>query len=97
LTSFAFSGVMKAIQKEIDMKQTTIKQSKENALKVYEEKQAEIEKLLKQIAAGLQAHDRRASGQGGHHWGHVGDLTDIEVELREISDRLNGRGEYAKG
>lgn len=71
--------------------------SREGSLAKYEEKQAEIVKLLRQIAVGLQAHDRRASGQGGHHWGHVGDLTDIAAELREVSDRLNGTGEYAKG
>jgi hypothetical protein len=71
--------------------------SREGSLQKYEEKQAEIEKLLKQIAAGLQAHDRRASGQGGHHWGHVGDLNYVAGQLREVSDMLNGKGEYAKG
>ncbi len=89
LTSFGFGGVMKATQKEIAMKTT--------ALEEYEAKQDEIEKLLKQIKAGLQAHDRRASGQGGHHWGHVGDLTKIAGDLQDISDRLHGKGEYAKG
>ena len=37
----------------------------ENALDAYEQKQAEIKKLLKQIEAGLLKHDRNASGQGG--------------------------------
>jgi hypothetical protein len=78
------------------MKKQNLTRSAES-LQAYEDKQAEIEKLLKRIAVGLQAHDRRASGQGGHHWGHVGDLTDIAAELREVSDRLNGTGEYAKG
>jgi uncharacterized protein (DUF3084 family) len=71
--------------------------SRESSLQKYEEKQAEIEKLLKQITVGLQAHDRRASGQDGHHWGHVGDLNKIAGDLRDISDRLHGTGEYAKG
>lgn len=69
----------------------------QTALEAYEAKQEEIEKLLKQIAAGLQAHDRNASGPGGHHWGHVGDLNQIAAELQDISDRLHGKGEYAKG
>jgi hypothetical protein len=70
--------------------------SREGSLEKYEEKQAEIEKLLREIKVGLQAHDRAASGQGGHHWGHVGDLTHIADELQDISNRLHHRGEYAK-
>jgi hypothetical protein len=65
------------------------------ALEEYEKKQAEIKKLLKQIDAGLQAHDRAASGTG-HHWGHVGDLTDIAEVLTDIKDRLHQTGEYVK-
>jgi len=71
--------------------------STQTALEAYEEKQAEIKKLLKQIEAGLQKHDRAASGQGGHNWGHVGDLADIQKTLIDIKDRLHGTGEYAKG
>jgi hypothetical protein len=71
--------------------------SRECSLQKYEEKQAEIEKLLKEIKVGLQAHDRNASGLGGHHWGHVGDLNRITEELRDISNRLHSKGEYAKG
>ena len=70
--------------------------SREGSLEKYEEKQAEIEKLLKQITVGLQAHDRAASGSGRHHWGHVGDLTHIAGQLREINDMLHHKGEYAK-
>ena len=70
--------------------------SRENSLQRYEEKQAEIKKLLKQIEAGLLKHDRAASGPGGHHWGHVGDLNQITSELSDIRDRLMGTGEYAK-
>lgn len=66
------------------------------ALAEYETKQAEIAKLLRQIQAGLQAHDRDASGMGGHHWGHVGDLNRIVAELTDIRDRLYGTGEYSK-
>lgn len=66
------------------------------ALNEYETKQAEIKKLLKQIEAGLQKHDRAASGQGGHNWGHVGDLADIKKSLTDIKDRLHSTGEYAE-
>jgi len=65
------------------------------ALKEYEDKQAKIQKTLKQIAAGLEKHDRDASVKGGHHWGHVGDLVDILKTLEDIKDRLHGTGEYS--
>lgn len=64
------------------------------ALQAYEEKQAEIEKLLKQIEAGLLKHDRGCTPR--HHWGHVGDLNKIVNELTDIRDRLHRTGEYAK-
>ncbi len=68
--------------------------SRESSLQKYEEKQTEIRKLLKQIEAGLLKHDRNASGQGGHHWGHVGDLADIAHTLTDLKDRLHNTGEY---
>jgi len=73
------------------------KTAKQDALEEYEAKQAEIKKLLKQIEAGLQQHDRKASAQGGHHWEHVGDLTSIAETLTDLRDRLHNTGEYAKG
>jgi hypothetical protein len=75
--------------KEIIMTQQT-------ALEAYETKQADIEKLLKQIQAGLLKHDHKASGPGGHNWGHVGDLTDIAATLADLRDRLHSKGEYAE-
>ena len=78
------------------MKHTTVKQAKETALKQYERKQVEIRKLLKQIEVGLEKHDRKASIKGGHHWGHVGDLTDIASTLTDLKDRLHNTGEYAQ-
>lgn len=66
------------------------------ALTEYKTKQAEIAELLNQIEVGLQKHDRDASGKGGHHWGHVGDLNRIMAELTDIRDRLRGMGEYSK-
>jgi hypothetical protein len=68
----------------------------QESLEKYEETQAEIEQLLKEIKAGLQVHDRTASGNGGHHWGYVGDLRHIAGELRDISNRLHSKGEYEK-
>jgi len=73
-----------------------IKQAQADALKEYEAKQAEIKKLLRQIEVGLEKHDRNASGPGGHHWGHVGDLTSIAETLTDLKDRLHGTGEYAE-
>ncbi|RPI95378.1 MAG: hypothetical protein EHM40_03250 [Chloroflexi bacterium] len=75
----------------------SIKSIKQDALKEYETQQAQIRKLLKQIEAGLQKHDRNASSNpGGHHWGHVGDLTSIAETLTDLRDRLHGTGEYAE-
>jgi len=69
---------------------------KQDSLKEYEAKQKEIRKLLKQIEVGLEKHDRDASGQGGHHWGHVGDLASIASTLTDLKDRLHNTGEYAR-
>jgi hypothetical protein len=67
------------------------------ALETYEEKQQEIEQLLKQIKAGLELHDHKASkSRDGHNWAHVGDLNRITAELQDISDRLHDKGEYAR-
>lgn len=68
----------------------------QTALEAYEEKQAEIKKLLAQIKVGLEQHDRKASTKGGHHWGHVGDLADIANTLKDIKDSLHKTGEYAE-
>ena len=70
--------------------------NKQTALEAYEEKQAEIKKLLAQITVGLEQHDRKASTTGGHSWGHVGDITDIAATLTDLKDRLHQTGEYAK-
>jgi len=69
---------------------------KQDSLKEYETKQKEIRKLLKQIEVGLEKHDRNASGQGGHHWGHVGDLASIVETLTNLKDQLHKTGEYAE-
>ena len=66
------------------------------ALEEYEAKQEELKKLLKQNEAGLLKRDRNASGKGGHHWGHVGDLNAMINTLTDIRDRLHQTGEYAK-
>lgn len=76
-------------------RQKEIKLSKVEALNEYEAKQKEIKKLLKQIEVGLEKHDREASGSGGHHWGHVGDLASIASTLIDLKDRLHNAGEYA--
>jgi hypothetical protein len=73
-----------------------MKTVKASSLKEYEAEQVRIKKLLKQIEVGLEKHDRKASGQGGHHWGHVGDLGHVASDLEELRDFLMGIGEYAK-
>jgi hypothetical protein len=78
------------------MKRTTVRHEKQQALLKYEDQKGEIKRLLQQIKTGLEEHDRNASLEGGHHWGHVGDLNRIESELRDIRDRLMSEGEYAK-
>jgi len=70
--------------------------NKAGALEQYETAQIKIKRLLKQIEAGLEKHDRKTSGQGGHHWGHVGDLNRIAGELEEINNLLHSKGEYAE-
>lgn len=69
---------------------------RDESLVKYESKKAEIRKLLKQIEAGLEKHDRNASTHGGHRWGHVGDLASIADTLTDLKDRLHGTGEYAE-
>jgi hypothetical protein len=66
------------------------------ALEAYETSQVQIERLLKKIKWGLEEHDKAASRDGGHSWGHVGDLLDIQEELTDISNRLHQEGEYAE-
>lgn len=85
------------------MTDTTDQQTKtpavrfETPLQAYEAAQEEIRRLLKQIEAGLEAHDKRASANaGGHTWGHVGDLNGITQTLKDIKDRLHVSGEYKK-
>jgi len=68
--------------------------NEKTALEVYEEKQAEIEKLLRQIKNGLLQHDRGCTPH--HHWGHVGDLTRIVEQLTDIKDILHRTGEYSE-
>ena len=69
----------------------------ESPLQAYESTQEEIRKLLKQVEAGLEAHDKQASSKnGGHNWGHVGDLNGIAHVLKDLKDRLHSTGEYSK-
>ena len=73
----------------------TTKTTQQDASKAYKAKQAEIEKLMQQITAGLDEHKRDAYNQGNLHWGHVGDLASIAETLTDLRDRLLGMGEYA--
>lgn len=69
----------------------------ESPLQAYESAQEEIRKLLRQVEAGLETHDKKASSRaGGHNWGHVGDLNAIAHTLKDLKDRLHETGEYSK-
>jgi hypothetical protein len=72
------------------------KPKEKTALAAYEAEQERIEKLLAKIQAGLEAHDRKASLDGGHHWGHAEYMRHIAVTLQDLSDSLYGEGEYAQ-
>jgi hypothetical protein len=74
---------------------TVLQPVEDSPLKEYEVKRAEVLKLLKQIEAGLEQHDRRASSLVGHHWGHVGDLITVIRDLTDIKDRLHLTGRYS--
>ncbi|MBS4062728.1 MAG: hypothetical protein KG029_20200 [Bacteroidetes bacterium] len=65
----------------------------DSALAKYEEKQAAIKKLLKQIEVGIEKSDRGRTE--AVHWGHVGSLAHIEGQLQDIKDMLYQTGEYA--
>jgi hypothetical protein len=43
---------------------------------------------------GLASHDVSADPEQ-INWGHVGDMAETYIALRQISDRLFGEGEYA--
>lgn len=59
-------------------------------LERYEEKQAEIRKLLKQIEAGLEKHDRATSGKpGGKNNNDVWDLNNVVHLLQEARTYLS--------
>jgi len=63
-----------------------VKATKQTALKEYETQQAQMK------------HDRTASSNpGGHHWGHVGDLTSIAETLTDLRDRLHSTGDTEVG
>ena len=59
----------------------------------YAENRDAIAELLGSIRDGLDAH---AGKFNGRNWGFVGDLESIRATLRDLSDRLNGSGEYAE-
>lgn len=51
-----------------------------------------MQKHLEDIKAGIAAH----AAEGDKHWGHVGDMQSYAASLKELSDRVNQKGEYAR-
>jgi hypothetical protein len=80
---------------EQGIKKTVLQPVEDSPLKEYEAKRDEVRKLMKQIEAGLEQHDRRALSLVGHHWGHVGDLISVIEALTDIKDRLHLTGRYS--
>jgi hypothetical protein len=52
-----------------------------------------INGLLAKIHKGIVAHE---NGSDEKHWGHVGDLGHLADQLQNLSDQINGEGEYAE-
>ena len=59
----------------------------------YESEVTEALRLTARIKSGLTKHANRAESEPGH-WGYVGDLIDINNELRELVDKLHLENEY---
>lgn len=67
-------------------------QNLNEAQKAYSEAKKEAQELLKSISRALI--DTPAACNG--NWGLVGDMNALISDLKDINDRMNGSGEYAK-
>jgi len=64
------------------------------ALDAYMEHHSAALALVERIHDGLASHDVSPDPEE-ISWGHVGDMAETYIALRQISDRLFGEGEYA--
>ena len=70
----------------------------EKVARDYCKAQAEAEALLEEIKKALTERAMQHAHNGGPlrtHYGYVGDIAAVASDLRQIADRLIGRGEYA--
>ena len=63
----------------------------QKAEEAYQLMQKNIKIAMRNIEIGLADHNKQT-----HDWSHEGDLEEILKTLADLSDRLNGTGEYAK-
>lgn len=64
------------------------------ALDAYMEHHTAALALIERIHEALDDHDDVPAE--GLHWGHVGDITETERELRLVADRMFHEGEHAE-
>ena len=63
------------------------------ALEAYMEHHAAALALVERIHGAIESHDVSPEPES-INWGHVGDMAETYIALRQISDRLFGEGEY---
>lgn len=65
------------------------------AAQAYEQRAANVRKLAAQVAAEVDAYDRRRSSKPGaaSNWGHAGDMEAVEAQLVEAL-RMLGHPAY---
>lgn len=68
--------------------------SNDKALAAFMTRKAEIDTMLARLQGLSDEHFE--ANPDDIHWGHVGDLTDISKNLREICDRAFREGEFAE-
>ncbi|MCF6200355.1 MAG: hypothetical protein L3J67_13385 [Hyphomicrobiaceae bacterium] len=69
-------------------------QTKQTALDAFIARKAEIDEMLARLQALSDEHFNVAPDEV--HWGHVGDIAWTAEQLRGITDRAFGEGEYAE-
>jgi len=57
-------------------------------------RKAEIDDMLARLQGLSEEHFN--ANPDDIHWGHISDLADMTKNLREITDRAFGEGEYAE-
>ena len=72
---------------------TTATRNNDKALAAFVARKAEIDTMLARLQALSDEHFEANPDE--IHWGHVGNLADMAMNLHEICDRAFQEGEYA--